>query len=688
MRKEGGGRGVLDLEFILRNISIDFHRVFLFFSPPLANGNIIDVKLGSHSPTPSTHFTGNTFFGNPLSSSPRLPLLSLSPTMPPRERPENITPPDAKRKKVGKAKHALSVESREEAAQNKLLIAALRQGDCNEMLRIFQAWKADTTIPLKEQVVGMVLSGVEKHCTDLTNRWDDVLDLYATLTTRCNLDAPKENHTSLMIRLCATAGKTQEAMAFLKQLDKTAAVSPQKVTKSRERSGPRMRSVMPILNACSRVGDYETAEKVFLAEIAPMHGKGPMTEMESVQWQDCAFARLGAVAANSTLTVEEKRLKSSEIMTALFDIVPSLKVFGQANAAGATYERAAKKDILNHLGSIGYTPIDSVEISSEGVCSVTGVSLRARTLSRNDLEELKSLIELLCLETATEKQRSEWAEFRVWLQRAVERKAVFRHIIDGANVGHALQNNADGCFSHQQIDAVATASSDPLIVIREHWLRPTTNLIIYKTKAKKPSLRQIQRENHQDFDPEATLRNRDNSIEAQLLAQQQEMECEAEEEGEEEEETPVERCDRPPTAAEQYRKKWESEGCLLVAPHRVCDDWVAMYIACEMMLLGVPDVQLVTNDIFRDHYWRMHQHEALPVWIERNLTKFVLSMTPQPKDVFTPNYSKDEPRPQYRSARLVPPKPFSVKGQVSDDGKIWHIPFETEPITWAACRLE
>eukprot|EP01061_Rhynchopus_euleeides_P021635 TRINITY_DN35283_c0_g1_i1.p1 TRINITY_DN35283_c0_g1~~TRINITY_DN35283_c0_g1_i1.p1 ORF type:complete len:637 (+),score=232.46 TRINITY_DN35283_c0_g1_i1:114-1913(+) len=596
------------------------------------------------------------------------------------------------------------------------------------MLRTFAEWRDDTTVPLRENAVAMTLSGLEKHCKDPGAVWGDIQNIFQCITTRCGAAAPRENHLTLMIRIASSAGKTQEALSYLRamrpdtaaadsagkapsdnppeaQKKKPAKKGSQGSSEKKERAGPRIRSVMPILTACSKFGDYDTAEKVFAQEVVPLKKeKGQLTEMEALQWQDCCFLRVGAVLASEALSEEKRREMVNSILKCLFSNVPALKVAGQTSGVNETYEREAKREVLACLEKVGYAPIPTATVDG-GVCpEAGGVRLAARSLSRQHLQELQVLIERLCLDTANEKQKQEWAAFRLWLKEQVEAGKVFRYIIDGANVGHTMQNTADGSFSHQQIDAVADACQDPLIVIREHWLRPDTDLDIFKKKRPKPSLPQIQLDKQEAFDPESVISSSagpsegDGGLDEQLRAQLEG--CEPEEESAAEQKSPGKEADSkgritpaaPPgqTVQEQFRKKWEGEGRLLVAPHRVCDDWVAMYVACEMMLRGVENVQLVTNDIFRDHYWRMHQHEALPVWVERNLTKFILRVAPKPDDAFSPDFSAyTEPpkQPLWRTAKLHPPQPYSTYGQLTPDGKVWLIPFDTEPTTWAAARL-
>jgi len=112
-----------------------------------------------------------------------------------------------------------------------------------------------------------------------------------------------------------------------------------------------------------------------------------------------------------------------------------------------------------------------------------------------------------------------------------------------------------------------------------------------------------------------------------------------------------------------------------------------MYIAVAMCLRGVSDVQLVTNDEFRDHFWRMRQPTAFRTWRERHLTRYhVLSERPEPGEG-----AEDEFRPpQIQSAQLFPPPLYSCCVQRSLDGRCWHFPVrpkEVAPLGEEAIRI-
>eukprot|EP01060_Flectonema_neradi_P023686 TRINITY_DN3198_c0_g1_i3.p1 TRINITY_DN3198_c0_g1~~TRINITY_DN3198_c0_g1_i3.p1 ORF type:complete len:491 (+),score=112.19 TRINITY_DN3198_c0_g1_i3:66-1538(+) len=135
----------------------------------------------------------------------------------------------------------------------------------------------------------------------------------------------------------------------------------------------------------------------------------------------------------------------------------------------------------------------------------------------------------------------------------------------------------------------------------------------------------------------------------------------------------------------QYKKYWEDNNMLLLSPNNINDDWVIMYVALTMMLRGVDNVQVITNDFFRDHYWRMHQHPSLVTWKDRHLTKFFLHDTdrPHPKELAATSASISGGR--YRKASFTPPPPFTTSAQRI--GRNWFIPTSTIPVTWFAIDM-
>ena len=597
--------------------------------------------------------------------------------------------PDAKRRRKQDATRA---------AYNSRIIKAKNRSDVAEMLQAYWEWVADESVPLKDATVGLILAGIEQQgVATIKAQWEQVQRVFASITgPRIGLTAPRENHFTLMIRLCCNIDSTADAFTYYKAMRaslETCRDEPQ------PRHGPRIRTFHPILTSCARVGDYATAAQLFQEEVLPMKGGAIMTEMEQVNWQDCCLDYATAVA-NSELANPEKKQRVDDILHILYSSVGKMKVFGKANANDVTYHREAKASVLGILAKAGYTTQhETVAVSMTGLCAETQLQLAPRTLSLEHVAELRDLTERLCLESANDVQKAEWGEFREWLAKKVQAKEYFNGIIDAANVGHTAQNNQAGYFSHQQIDAVASACDKPLIVVREHWLKPTTNLRIRKNKYKKAKLPQLAIGDTASAAGAAEAgADADSVMAAQLREQlglgpesEEQQEAEAEEEEEEEEESPSGEADGAPaekTVGEQYREKWEKEGVLLIAPHRVCDDWVAMYVACVMILEGVPDVQLVTNDIFRDHYWRMHHHPALPVWRERNLTKFSLrrSTNDEEKEAFRPTVANDSELPPHRIAALHPPARHSEYGQQDEQRTVWHIPFDTAPVTWAAAK--
>eukprot|EP01059_Diplonema_ambulator_P007048 TRINITY_DN16582_c0_g1_i1.p1 TRINITY_DN16582_c0_g1~~TRINITY_DN16582_c0_g1_i1.p1 ORF type:complete len:571 (+),score=97.14 TRINITY_DN16582_c0_g1_i1:51-1715(+) len=537
------------------------------------------------------------------------------------------------------------------AEVSKDLLAAQRAGNIDAMMDVFRRWR-DGEAKMPEGVCTQVLAAIDKIEPKIETRYAAIEEVYNTALT-LTANKPKEPLLSLMIRLSCRAGQTSQALSYFQKIPKTQDVGEKRCT-------PRFRSITPILVACGSTGDYGTAEEVFIEEIMPMKRAGPLTDMEVLQWQDACLHWGLSVANSKALTVEAKRVKINGILHEMFSAVPIV-------TANPVFD--PKPALVSILESCGYMTIDNVEVTSEGECKASGHTLTPSTLSKEALLELQSLIDQLATDSASDEAKRQWEDFRSWLKDV---KREYTHIIDAANVGHTLQNCDGGHFSHQQIDAVAGVCVQPLIVLRGYWLRAETRLDIRKKK-KKAKL------------PQIGERKGMTEMEKQILEQMGgggDVEEEEEVEQEEPEVTPEpeEDPDRVLTVAEQYKKRWAEQGILLESPHNVNDDWVAMYVAVEMILRGVTGVQLVTNDIFRDHYWRMKQHPSLIVWKERYLTKFRLF-----EEAPTPDDFVADPAPVlYRKAVLVPPLPYTHKGQQDPKTLAWHIPLSN---TWMAAVI-
>ncbi|CAD7943043.1 unnamed protein product [Amoebophrya sp. A25] len=268
-----------------------------------------------------------------------------------------------------------------------------------------------------------------------------------------------------------------------------------------------------------------------------------------------------------------------------------------------------------------------------------------------------------------------------------ERWAVFKHqleteldegydcVLDGANIGHWGQNFSDGRFSLLQIRAMVAQlrqqKRKPLIIIREHWLLKETEVQGHLVKAKRRKLAPLEMPNGEKVGTgtvEKTAAEVENGVDviaAEPETDQRPAAAEASEvvpnkiEDEEVSSTATTTGPPPPgppqqalsveTLQERVRPlrldewqplglRWREERCLLVAPAKLNDDWIFLYVAVYLCLKqktnkningscaegedGSSLLWLVSNDLMRDHFFRMRQHPSLLQWRDQHLCKY------------------------------------------------------------------
>lgn len=250
------------------------------------------------------------------------------------------------------------------------------------------------------------------------------------------------------------------------------------------------------------------------------------------------------------------------------------------------------------------------------------------------------MIEQLAINQASPKALEEWAAFKSWL---ADVQVSWDVIVDGANVGHSDQNFLNGCFSHARIDAVlekcAAAGRKAVVVLRRRWVRSDSDFTVPAVKPKRKSLPQVQ-----------------GVVSVGALPALFESPC------------PLTSLSG---ATVPIAEKWAAEGQLIISPSCINDDWVALYIALTMCLRGVSDVQFVTNDKLRDHFWRMHSSQPFKYWCESHLTRFEISGD-------RANREADQLEQVY-GVSLLPPLPFSICSQRGHEG-CWHFPIDDQKL--------
>merc|ERR1712107_259832 len=91
------------------------------------------------------------------------------------------------------------------------------------------------------------------------------------------------------------------------------------------------------------------------------------------------------------------------------------------------------------------------------------------------------------------------------------------------------------------------------------------------------------------------------------------------------------------------------------------------------MCLRGRQTQLVTNDEFRDHFWRMRQPTAFSTWRERHLTRYHI-LSERPEDLPPEDADAIAAARQITSAQLFPPPTYSHCAQEAAGSGCWHFP--------------
>ena len=554
--------------------------------------------------------------------------------------------------------------SRQQPEIQKQLMKYTQLKELNNLRDTFIKWCGED-IKMGDLIPTQVLSVYDSKFdgSEITQHMDDIRNIHTAGIKKTG--QAKEATLSMMVRLSCKAGIPQEALTYFNLIPK------EKPTGSTDRVTPRFRSIIPLLKAYAREGDTENCFKFFDSELLQLKRTGMLTEKEAIQWEDSCGILLECISS-SKLSVCDKKNQIERVFAQLFSVVPVLHPNGKQ-----------KNVILDIASSCECVPHSSVRVTNDGEVifhdrtdpASEKMHLKAATLQRIELEDLLSLTERLALEGVPEVYHQQWYNFKKQLMKS---KTKYTNIIDAANVGHTAQNVAGGAFSHQQIDGVAAALESPLVVLREHWLRGTTTLEIKKKKKMRlPQLKQKK--------PKC-----DDDLDMQLLNQLTEQEDDQSEEENESvdpfEQQLLEQLNEELIVNKsgiEYKKYWESKNMILLSPNNINDDWVIMYVALTMMLRGVSNVQVITNDFFRDHYWRMHQHPSLVTWKDRHLTKFYLqdSKAPHPNEFAAT--LKNAPR--CRTAVFTSPFPFTTSAQRV--GSTWLIPISTVPVSWFAVDM-
>lgn len=479
-----------------------------------------------------------------------------------------------------------------------------------------------------------------------------------------------ESIYTLLVRLAARAGELSAAMCYLREMREP----PVSIR-------PKLRTFVPILEACASSGLTDEAEALYRDNLLSACGSSEATalwssEEEDRLWQYVFALRLRAwsvahlrtsvpSAAASMSSQPERQQRLNAILEDITIVCPQLRA------------DSGLGDALREAFSALNWHVEQVRIGPDGRCPVTSIVLQALRPCEAELQSLLTLIERLAIENASQRKLHEWVSFKAWLDRADHR---WDTVIDGANVGHCNQNFDNGAFSHSQIHALlARCASDEhrkvALVIRKHWLRPDTDFALPTVKPKKRKAPQLGVNEGEPSDgplPTAVAEALANSEPDLDL-----LELSDNSDGNKEELTEGQR------RIDDFVQEWRKQGVLVVSPPSINDDWVALYIAIVMSLRGVPDVQFVTNDELRDHFWRMRQPLAFQSWREGHTTHYqIFCERPASKGESIEDSTVD---PQM-SVQLFPPPLYSHRVQHGAEGKCWHFPVRPGEMSGEAGR--
>ena len=133
-------------------------------------------------------------------------------------------------------------------------------------------------------------------------------------------------------------------------------------------------------------------------------------------------------------------------------------------------------------------------------------------------------------------------------------------------------------------------------------------------------------------------------------------------------------------AAQAIVERWRQRDLVYAVPPGSNDDWYWLYAAVHCQLRhGKASVALVSNDLMRDHHFAMLAPKCFLKWRERHQTRFKFPC------VWDPVARKRVMKPVFD-----PPRIYSHRVQVSEDGRVWHFPISPEsnggvPNQWLVC---
>lgn len=620
-------------------------------------------------------------------------------------------------------KKAQGAQAERNARMQKELTEACKNHSVDEVLRIFEEWAAGCkempTSAYTQTLAALGKTAEDEHSVDSAVRqvrFQHAKQIFAAASDAFGSIKKNmgESMYTLMIRLAARAGDPAAAVGYLDQMRKP----PSSVR-------PKIRTFIPILEACMRCGASEQAEQLYREDLFPTCAPTEATavwntESEDRLWESVFALRLQAWRKGLGLRPMTKSPEALfNILKDIESVCPQLRGDGELPIALEEAMRAL--DWRAEWRSF----------DDRGCCCVTDSNnrkmedhvLSAVYCSEDQLQNLATLIERLATEHVEERAVTEWHEFKAWLK---DNGSTWDAVIDGANVGHHNQNWEEGRFSHDQIDTIveqcrAMGRRSIAVVLRERWLRPELDFRLPAIKHKRRRLPQLDNNSATPSTGSSNLRaakpayqsevdktdaldgmaskkfkaHADNSgVQKDVEKPDEAKAMNADKAGSQAAPSPSpDRAqeDEDPVDPQEVEKRervrsigerWRQQGVLVPSPHSIDDDWVGLYIAMTMTLKSHgKDVQLISNDEFRDHFWRMRSPLALRAWRERHVTRYYIHSERCTDAEPSGNVSASM---KITSTQLFPPQPYSICVQRANCGSAWYFPVrvssvETQP---------
>jgi hypothetical protein len=333
-------------------------------------------------------------------------------------------------------------------------------------------------------------------------------------------------------------------------------------------------------------------------------------------------------------------------------------------------------DSPKNIQSVSF--VDNVLIPShdgDSICPETGIKLEKIPLDEKQLDELILLSRRLAIEAGCCSEE----EFESIIVTQMNNNLP-DVVLDGANIAHVNQNFSEGYFRFDQISDIQThfADKECLIVLHAKWLSPDKDLRLFssepgegegeekkvKKRRKKPALpplgdqpslveaRKPPIDTHDDHDETVSVGLQETS--ALSLPQ------------------------RP--VPMDLIEKWRKEKILFQVPHKQNDDWFWLHICCLAIRGGKKDLLLVSNDLMRDHLWRMHNPKSFSRFVKNHVCRYTIKFGEDGINHYDFQYPPNHSICMHRHERV-------------DGSVIWHIPYrvaengDEEKIRWIVLKL-